>query len=225
MERSTAFILWLSELNNKEFIKQQAEFTPNYLECNGKKISRINTIATITQKNQKEDSSFTSITLDDGSAQIRAKAWKEDTKILNPSKPGDVVLVIGKLKEYNEELYITPEIVKPQSPNTLFLRQLTLLSEQGKPINIQQDLAEPEFDQSQGSQEFSLKEEKISQSTESKRQKLMDLISQLDTDIGASLNEIISSSGLNEQEANDILKELLQEGEIFKISQDRIKIT
>ena len=220
MERSTAYILWLSALNNKEFIKQQAEFTPNYLLLESRKISRINTIATITQKNQKEDSSFASITLDDGSAQIRAKAWHEDTKILEDIKLGDVALVIGKLKEYNDELYIAPEIVNKQHPNLLYLRQLNLLQEQGSPQQVQQDLAD--FDPLDASQ---VKEEKVSSFTESKRQKLMNAISHLDTELGASLTEVIQASGLEEQEAQAILKELLQEGEIFKISQDRIKIT
>ncbi|HLC58005.1 MAG TPA: OB-fold nucleic acid binding domain-containing protein [Candidatus Nanoarchaeia archaeon] len=220
MERSTAYILWLSALNNKEFIKQQAEFTPNYLLLESRKISRINTIATITQKNQKEDSSFASITLDDGSAQIRAKAWHEDTKILEDIKLGDVALVIGKLKEYNDELYIAPEIVNKQHPNLLYLRQLNLLQEQGSPQQVQQDLAD--FDPLDASQ---VKEEKVSSFTESKRQKLMNAISHLDTELGASLTEVIQASGLEEQEAQAILKELLQEGEIFKISPDRIKIT
>lgn len=217
MERSTAFILWLSACDNKQITKPQSEFAPNYIEIENKKISRINTIAIITQKHQKDN--FASITLDDGSAQIRAKAWNDDIKIMNDIKIGDIVLVIGKLKEYNDELYISPEIIKQQSYHSLLLRQLSLFKEQGKPLKmIEQE--SPDF---LNQDNFQLKEEKIY--SESRRQKILGIIASIDTEIGASINQVIASSGFDEQEASNIINELLQEGEIFKISNDRIKIT
>ncbi len=221
MERQTAFILWAAELNNKPFVKQESEFSPSYIDFGSRKVSRINMVAVVTQKTQKD--SFASITLDDSSAQIRAKTWNDDVKKLEPIKLGDVILVIGKLREYNDELYIVPEIIRQQSYNTFLLRQLSILKESGKPIYVE----EPEIEgfESQGYQESYNKPREEKVYSESKRQKLIDMISSLDTETGANINQVVSSSGLPEDEASNIINELLQEGEIFKISQDRIKIT
>jgi len=222
MERSTAYKLWLSELNEKELIKQQEEYAPSYIETEGKKISRINLIATVINKNQKEN--FSSITLDDGSAQIRAKTWGDDNKLLQDIKIGDCALVIGKLKEYDSELYITPEIVKKQDINWYLLRIHELATTRGKPpqLEYKEDQDFPESGHSEDRLE--IKEETI-HPQESARQKILDTIASLETETGALIESVIQKSGINEDEANNILRELLQEGEIFKISSNKVKIT
>lgn len=226
IERQTAYKLWLSDLHNRSMIKQEGEFMPSYIEVRNKKINRINVIATIVQKNQKEDSTFASITLDDGSAQIRAKVWQDTIQFLQSVYQGDCVLVIGKLREYNDELYITPEIVRKQDPNWLYIRQHELLKEYGKPSSIDSTYQFPQqsFQQEPTAQSF-VQEEMIQNTSESNRQKLFNVITRLDSEEGASITEVITQSGLQEQEAEQLLTTLLQEGEIFKMSNDKIKIT
>ncbi|HLC62904.1 MAG TPA: OB-fold nucleic acid binding domain-containing protein [Candidatus Nanoarchaeia archaeon] len=222
MERSTAYILWLSSLNGKQMQKQELEFSPSYIEIDNKKISRINSIAVVANKNQKEQ--YASLTLDDGSAQIRVKTWQDDTKIISNVSIGDTVLVIGKIKEYNEELYLAPEVVRQQDYTSLLLRQFQLLKQNGKPELIPLNNESTDFEEQPNTQPL-LKEERVQSSSESNRQKIISSLSSLDTESGALISEVIKSSGIQEEQANNILNELLQEGEIFKISNDRIKIT
>ena len=219
IKRNTAYKLRIGDviigkptLNGERF---------SFLELGDKKIIRVNIVGNVIDKFSSEgEKKYSFATIDDGSGQIRIKAFGEDLTLLDNITQGQTILVIGNLRFFSNELYIAPEIVNKQHPNLLYLRQVNLLQEQGSPQQVQQDLAD--FDPLDASQ---VKEEKVSSFTESKRQKLMNAISHLDTELGASLTEVIQASGLEEQEAQAILKELLQEGEIFKISPDRIKIT
>jgi RPA family protein len=98
-----------------------------FLELGDKKIIRVNLIANVIDKYSSEgDKRFSTITIDDASGQIKAKAFGDDvTKIENLSQ-GDTILVIGVLRSYNQELYISPEIIKKYDPRYLLVRKLEL---------------------------------------------------------------------------------------------------
>src|SRR3989338_6698807 len=185
IERQPANIIWVSSINNGIYVKQEGEFAPNYVDINGKKVSRINLIATVIQKTETEENRFSSITLDDGSAQIRAKVWGEDTRIMKEINVSDLVLVIGKLREYQQEMYIVPEVLK----------------------------------------KISVQEEKMTGSNEQTRQKIINKIEELDKGDGAEISEVLSKSGMREEDAEKILQSLVLEGEVFNISPTKIKLT
>ena len=117
INRLIANKLWLSSLKQENFVETTGEFESNYILIKNKQITRINVIGNVINKFENEDKSYVSITIDDSSAQVRLKTWREDIKILDNIKTGDIVLVIGKIKKYNDEIYILPEIVKKVSPN------------------------------------------------------------------------------------------------------------
>jgi len=54
IQRQTAFKIWLSELDDSVFVKSSKEFEPSYFLVKDKKISRVNVIATIVNKNITE---------------------------------------------------------------------------------------------------------------------------------------------------------------------------
>lgn len=72
-------------------------------------------------KYEKDELSFSSLTLDDGSETIRMKLWSRNTKdseySFNPItlaegvKVGDIIDVLGKVREYSGEFYIVPESI------------------------------------------------------------------------------------------------------------------
>ena len=219
--RATAYKLWIASLHNQSVLKEQAEFSPAYIQLLNKKVSRVNIIAIATQAYHNENSTYAAITLDDSSAQIRVKTWNEDTKKLLNIQPGECVLVIGKVREYNNELYLTPEILRKLPPDEFLIRQHELLQMHGKPQPVQE-----EFSELDAAEPATLRvvEEKVQQ-TDSKRQMLLNAISSLDKELGASIAEVILASRLPESEALNIIKELLQEGEIFKLTPERVKLT
>ena len=219
IERLPAYKVWLSSINNGSYVKPTEEFTPPHIDVEGKKISRINLVATVVQKTETEDKSYSSLTVDDGSAQIRIKTWREDTKLLNQINVSDVLIIIGKVREYQDELYIIPEIVKKIQSKLQMLRNLELYKEYGKPKPLSIVLRK----QAPEEKSFNVEEERISDNQEQKRQKLLNRIEELDDGSGAEISKVISDSGLSD--AEKILQSLLLEGEVFNISSSKVKLT
>jgi RPA family protein len=96
-----------------------------HLEVDGKQIVRVNVIANITDKYiQDGEKKFASLTLDDATGQIKVKAFGEDIKQFEAHTQGDTVLIIGLVRSWNNEVYITPEIIKKKEPAYLMVRKL-----------------------------------------------------------------------------------------------------
>jgi len=106
------------------------------LELGDKSVVRINLIANIIDKYiQEGEKKFGSITLDDASGQIKAKLFGDDVEKLSSLNQGDTILVIGLLRFWNNEVYITPEIIKNKDPSYLLLRKLELDLDQPKNLH------------------------------------------------------------------------------------------
>jgi len=133
-KRLTAIKTDIKSIVDGKYIKAEG-FESNYvITKNGLKISRARILATVMNKFVTEDDKYGFIVLDDETETIRAKVFK-NTKILKDLEIGDLVDVVGKIKEYDDELYLAPEIIKKiQDPNFLILRKAELL-EQERELN------------------------------------------------------------------------------------------
>ena len=213
IQRQTAFKIWLSELDDSVFVKSSKEFEPSYFLVKDKKISRVNVIATIVNKNITEAYGF--LTLDDSTSQIRVKAWREDVKILDNVSIADTALIIGKLREYNNEMYIIPEVVKKVNLNWELVRKLELAQERGSPVISTKDYRNEEIENTESSQ---------AEIPPSNLQ--LQLISIIDSsnDSGIEIEEICRSLNKTEEEIMPSIKNLLMEGQIFEILPGRYKV-
>lgn len=100
-----------------------------HLELKEKQIIRINLIANIVDKYiQDGEKKFASITLDDATGQIKVKTFGDDILKFEELNQGDTILLIGMLRSWNNEVYITPEIIKKKSPEFLLVRKLEIES-------------------------------------------------------------------------------------------------
>ncbi len=98
-----------------------------FLELGNRKISRVNIVANVIERFDSEgERTYSFVTIDDGSGQIRLKAFGEDSKKLKELHQGDTVIVIGFLRYFNNEIYLSPEIVRKTDPKYLLLRKLEL---------------------------------------------------------------------------------------------------
>jgi len=98
-----------------------------FLELGSKKIVRVNVIANIVDKyNSDGEKKFASITIDDASGQIKLKYFGDDVAKFERYSQGDTVAIIGVLRSYNQEVYISPEIIKIADPRYLLVRKLEL---------------------------------------------------------------------------------------------------
>ena len=114
-----------------------------HIEINGQEVARINLIANIVDKFvQDGEKKYGTVTLDDATGQIRAKFFGEDIERLGDLNQGDTVLVVGLLRMWNNEIYITPEIMRKKETAFLLVRKLELEYEQPQSLN-KEKIAKP----------------------------------------------------------------------------------
>lgn len=223
VKRQPAYKVWLKDVINNELIRQQGEWEPNYVKVKDLQISRVNIIGTVVFSHINEDNNFCSLTLDDGSSTIRIKAWRDDINMVNKFEIGDIVNVIGKIKEYNGEIYLSPEIVsRLEDPNWELLRKLELLSNYGKPISVESDREYSEEDKLI-TKEIIIEDYHGSE-TQTDRQKIINLIENLTTDEGAETEAVLAKSPLDKDRTQKIIVNLIKEGEIYESKPGRVKI-
>ena len=98
-----------------------------FLELGNKQLIRINLIANVIDKYVSDGvRRFASITVDDGSGQIRARVFGEDFHKFDNLSQGDTIVIIGFLKSFNNELYILPEIIRKMDTKYLLIRKLEI---------------------------------------------------------------------------------------------------
>ena len=226
IQRQTAYKVWISDLISNPYKKDPGEWSPNYVLVGDKKVSRVNLLATVIMKYESPEGNNISITLDDSSSSIRVKVWADDLKLLQNVDIGDTILVIGRPREFSSEIYIVPEIVK-KIDNHIWqkIRKLELEKEFGirEKIKPQEEKKQEEFKKPEMLQPL-VEEETIEETSETDRQKILNLIEKNDTDKGADFNKVVLESGIEEQKASLIIEDLLKEGEIFQPSHSSLKL-
>jgi len=106
----------------------------SFLELGNKKIIRVNVIGNIVDKYESGDErKYLFMTLDDGSGQIKLKTFGDDSDKFKNIYQGQTVIVIGILRYWNDETYISPEIIRERDPKYLLLRKLE--TERDKALN------------------------------------------------------------------------------------------
>lgn len=124
-KRNIAYKLRIGDLLIGKPIMDEERF--KFLELGDKKIVRVNVIGNIVDKYQSEgEKKFIFLTLDDGSGQMQIKAFGDDVDKFKEIHHGETVLIIGVLRHWNNDTYISPEIIKEQNPKYLLVRKLEL---------------------------------------------------------------------------------------------------
>ncbi|MHA1378039.1 MAG: OB-fold nucleic acid binding domain-containing protein [Candidatus Helarchaeota archaeon] len=135
-KRETAFKLSISDIIRGKFIKTDNRsyiITPFGLNVNRARI--LGTVIDIQIYKQDQNQENIEITkkdygylvIDDGTETIRVKFWGDDIEKhkLQDLEVGDNVDIIGRVREYNDEIFIMPEmILKITDPNWELLREL-----------------------------------------------------------------------------------------------------
>ena len=116
-----------------------------FLELGDKKIVRVNVIGNIVEKYESlGETKYLSFTVDDGSGQIRLKVFGDDTERFKNFYQGQTIVVIGVLRNWNQELYISPDVMREMNPKYLLIRKLETEKEKAvseKPLGKEQIIA------------------------------------------------------------------------------------
>lgn len=231
MQRLPAKKVRLADLlHGKFFYGSKEELKPSYVITPlGEKISRVNIIASVVEKFLSEDGSYSSITIDDGTEAMRVKVFGEDTRILDGIELGNLVTVIGKVKEYNGETYLQAETVKKvEDPNFEVLRKLEVLNcliEQKKIAEEIKSVGDgmPESELvNYVKEKYALDKESLEVILESKKvevdykPKVLEVIQSLDEGEGVEISKLFEFLNLPEHVIESTIDELLTEGSLFE---------
>tara|TARA_Y100000310_G_scaffold15748_1_gene15842 strand:- start:2703 stop:3311 length:609 start_codon:yes stop_codon:yes gene_type:complete len=138
-KRATAYKLKIGDVFSGKKILDGERF--NFLELGDRKITRVNIVANVVERYSSEEKAYISLTIDDASGQIRIKIFGDDVQKFQNIDQGDSVLIVGLLRNYNDELYITPEIIRKQDPRYLLVRKLEFEKSAPKEVDTQERLA------------------------------------------------------------------------------------
>ncbi len=213
-KRQIAYKLKINQILEGTY-HQQEGWNPNYLLTqDNQKVSRANLIAVVVSQTQDQT---TNLILDDGSGQITARIFDPPKNPL--PKIGDTIIIIAKIREYNNQKYLMPEIIKTiKNQKWIEVRKLELKNIQ-VPKKIEEEKTEPQNENDEGLEKSKASPEEISLVP---YENILDLIKKLDQGQGADVDQIIKQSTLSDCEK--LIEELLKEGDIFEISPGKVKI-
>ncbi len=96
---------------------------PHVVSPYGVELRRVALVGLIVD--QYSGQGFASITIDDGTETIRAKAWGGEATSLEKVETNILALIVGKIREYEGELYVVPEIVRElDDPNYMTVHKM-----------------------------------------------------------------------------------------------------
>ncbi|MEK6825716.1 MAG: OB-fold nucleic acid binding domain-containing protein [Nanoarchaeota archaeon] len=162
-----------------------------FLEIGDKQIVRVNIIANIVDKYiQDGEKRFGSLTLDDATGQIKVKTFGDDVEKFSSFSQGDTVLLIGLVRTWNNELYLTPDILKKKDPSFLLVRKLEV--EKAKP-------------QTPDTQKLRVLKDMI-----------LELVKNAEKEGGIDIEKIILESRESPHVINEEIKKLLEDGLVYE---------
>ncbi len=167
----------------------------SFLELGDKKIIRVNVAGNIIDKFESDgEKKFLILTLDDGSGQIKLKSFGDDVNRFKEVSQGLTVIIIGVLRYWDNEIYISPEIIKEQDPKYLLVRKLEIEKEKSKdPVQI-------------------VKEQIVAV-----KDKILGTIKDAEPEEGIEIDKIIMSlRNISPTIINQEIQKLLEEGIIFE---------
>ncbi len=201
-KRNVAYKLRIGDLILGKPIFDNEKFL--YLELGSKKISRVNIVGNIIDKYESEgEKKYLFFTLDDGSGQIKLKVFgEEDAAKFNKVSQGETAVVIGTVRNWNNETYIQPEIIKDKDPKYLLVRKLELDKERksnAKPVKDKKEM-------------------------KAIKDQILEKIKDAEDDGGIDTEKIIMElTGVSPDTINEEIQKLLEEGIIFEPRPGRLR--
>ena len=226
MIRSPAVRIWIKNIN--EGIYDEGE---NIFNTIFGKVKRVLIIATITEKreitltNQSNSFSIDGISvnfeLDDGTGLINAVKWNMASEEYENLKNGDLILVIGLLRNRLGRPSLTIEIIKKvEDPNDLLLHDAFIIKKikSGKVEAL--PIEEVKFDEFNFDTE-NFGNDSVEDSIDKMKSKVYNFIQKnTKNNKGTHLIELKNNLEINEKELKRLIRDLEYEGRIFLSDED-----
>jgi hypothetical protein len=200
--RQTAVLCTLLDLKTGSWV-QNPGMTPSGVQTLRGFVSRASVMGVVVQK---QDLSFH---IEDGTGDVAVRSF-EAKPVPVRADVGDVVLVVGRPREYNGERYLVLEICKKLDSAWIQYRK--------KELDLLGNLPGQEAPKT-----AQLAPEPVVAKTvldKNPFERIMEQIRKLDAGSGADIEEIVTTVPQGEQ----LVRTLLEEGEIFEIRPGRLKV-
>jgi RPA family protein len=243
-KRITAIKTDIKSITEGKYVDSEG-YSPSHVITNyGQKVSRVRVLSTVVTKFVSETGKFASLTLDDGTDTIRAKTFKDLSKFEHVNI-GDVVDVVGKIRKYNNEVYVLAESVnKVNDPNwetlrILEIKELKKSLQKNKELVLQykekysgQDLKRILKEEHKIPETFvdsvikiakEVKEDTKKSTEQQAKEKILEIIEKNDKGDGCDYSIILERSGLEEDIIDSIINELLSDGICFEPRPGKIR--
>jgi RPA family protein len=206
-QRQTARLVRVVDLVSGEWVKKEG-MEPSYVVTPRKEqISRARIAGTVVTKFVSEDGNFASLTIDDSTATIQAKQWNE-TALISGVEVGESVSMIGKVREYEGDIYLVPEIIRSLTPDEESMLRLEILA------RLKKGTGKGGEDAKDGEKAEESKDEDL-------RKKVLSIIEE--SKEGISYGELMKKAGAPEERIEDVINELLGEGICYEPTPGKIK--
>jgi len=199
IKRETAVICMINDLLRGSFIRTEG-WNPSYFSTEIGDVSRVSLMGVVVSKDPSGN-----VVIDDSSGRILLRSFENNA--FHDLNIGDLIMVIGRPRVYNEEKYVLPEIIKKIDHKWGAYRQLQL-----KLLRKKTGLRKKEA-------RILVKEEK---QPINHFQKIIEFIKDLDAGEGADIEEVKKRSGA--PNAEELINKLIEEGEIFEVKAGKLKV-
>jgi RPA family protein len=224
-KREIAYKVKASDLIGNNFVRNEG-FESNHVVIHNQKISRVNIIGTVVDKKVTEK--IITFNIDDGFANIMITFFDNISSHDKDFNVGDAVIVIGKVNDFNG-IKINGEIIKKIDKDWLNTRRKELslinenINEENKPEKTfvvkektNNTLMEQEIDFTSANDDKKI--------IKSPYQEIWEVIKLKDGGEGVDFDIIKDNTTYSDEKIEEIVQNLLKEGEIYEIKSGYYKV-
>ncbi|MFB6180650.1 MAG: OB-fold nucleic acid binding domain-containing protein [Candidatus Nanohalobium sp.] len=241
-KRQTAKITDTEELNNGKYFQREG-FEPNFLLTpDGRRLSRARLVGTVVDSFINDDETYASLTLDDGKDTTQVKFFNEVER-MEDYEIGDILEVVGKVREYQGQIYLDGEVLQDTDVQKELLHRLRIQKEREKWKQIKEtvkQLKESGKSQEEIEKEMAgkLDEDEVdallqsfgeqfnntgTEERENMEKEVLNTIEELDEGDGADYSQIIDELDAPEDQLEDTINSLLSDGTCYEPQPGKIK--
>jgi RPA family protein len=199
----------IEDIQKGEYREATDEEPAHIVTAWGEKTSRVRVLGTVVDKAVDERLCF--LFLDDETGVISLRAWGEEAKELEKYELGDLLDVIGKVREFSGEIYLQPELImRVEDPNQETLRLLEIVRARKKMLAAGA-LPVP-------------KETAQVQVVPSIEKEVESAIRRLDRGGGVTVEEVAAELKIPKEEAWEGIRLLLALGTAYEFKEGRYKV-
>lgn len=238
--KPAAYKLKIEDIVHGQYIRSIEGAEPSHLLTPwGLRVTRARVMGTVVDKFVREDQGYAALRIDDGSGTISLRAWREGVPELDRLTVGSLVDVIGRVREFEGEVYLVPDLILPvKDPNWELVRELEIVGSRRealargvRPTTTPAKGLEPaqlkiELPKPTPTPEFPLEEEEppLPEIPDEIKKRIILALEKLDRGNGATPAEISAELNLPLAQVEDALRVTLLEGDIYEPLAGRFKL-